>query len=580
MRKTKIICTLGSATDPDDVFNKLFVNGMNVARMNFSHGTHEEHSERIKRFKAFRSTHGFPVALLMDLRGPKIRLKKFTNNAVTIREGQNFTLTTKDILGDETIAGVSYDGLVNEVKPGNTILIDDGLIALEVDHTTADEIHTKVITGGIVSNNKGLNVPDVSIKIPFLSDKDMLDIDFAVRNDFDVIAASFTRNAGDVNQLRNVLLSHNCDWIKIIAKIENREGVQNIDEIIRSSDGIMIARGDMGVEIPYEELPAIQKSIIKKCLLFGKPVITATQMLDSMIRNPRPTRAEITDVANAIYDGTSCLMLSGETSIGKYPLESLQIMSRIAEETERNIKYQEIFDSTIQSMNQNITNSISHATCGVAHTLGAAAIIAVTKSGHTARMVSKYRPSPMIIAPTTREKVFQQLSLSWGVVPLLAQTKNDTDSVLTHACDLAEKAGLIHHGQCVVITGGIHADISGSTNMLKVQIIGDVLVRGKGIGSTRRSGIVTIIQSDSDIDHFNQGDILVIKDSTEAILKLVKNATAVITEESAHESRAVIIAKALDIPIITEAEHANDILLNGAMVTVDPQAGLVYSGYK
>ena len=472
-RKTKIICTLGPSTDNNEVLRELMLNGMDVARVNFSHQTHPEHLERIKILKAMREELNVPVALLADTKGPEIRLGKLEPNKITLREGQPFVLTTVDIVGNDQRASISFDGLPGDVTRGSTILIDDGLIELTVESVTDTDISCRVVNGGEISSNKGINVPGVELSMPFISGRDRADIRFAVENDFDFIAASFTRTAQDILLIREELDRLGCDDMRIIAKIENAQGVANIDEILNVVDGIMVARGDLGVEIPMEEIPVIQKKLIKKAYKEGKQVITATQMLDSMMHNPRPTRAEATDVANAIYDGTSAIMLSGETAAGQYPVEAVKTMARIAYRTERDIDYKKRFRERMEIDLCSVTNAISHATCAAAHDLSAAAIITVTKSGMTARMISKFRPDCPIIGCSTSDKVVRQMNLSWGVTSLRMEEKENTDGLFAHAVDVAQAAGLIRDGDLVVITAGVPLGVSGTTNMLKVHVVGE-----------------------------------------------------------------------------------------------------------
>jgi len=578
MRKTKIICTLGPATDDTDVLRRIFLTGMDVARLNFSHGTHEEHLKRVEIFKQIRDELKKPVALLLDTKGPEIRLRTFKNGEVILKEGDKFTLTTEEIEGDETRVSISYKGLVNDVNRGDRILIADGLIELRVLEVTSIDIVCEVVNGGELSNRKGVNVPGVTVRLPFLSDNDKKDLIFGIKNDFDYVALSFVRSAEDVKVVQKFMEENGGLNIKLISKIENRDGVRNIDEIIRVSDGVMVARGDMGVEIPFEEIPHLQKMIIKKTVSAGKPVITATQMLDSMIRNPRPTRAEITDVANAIYDGTSALMLSGETSIGKYAELTVATMAKIAEKTETEIDYVKLFDNTHINISKNVTDAISYSTCSAAHSLNAAAIITITKSGHTSRMVSRYRPKCPIIASTPLRKVYNQLALSWGVIPMLAEEATTTDEIFQNAVDNALAAGLIKNGDLVVITGGMPVGISGTTNMIKIHIVGDILVSGISLNGLSATGVLCVIASSkSSPEDFKGGDILVIEKSSEQILHLIKNASAVITEEGA-DSPTAIVARALDIPVIVEAAKATEILTSGIAVRIDGEKGLVYSG--
>lgn len=579
MRKTKIICTLGPATDDPEVLRRIFLTGMDVARLNFSHGTHEEHLKRVECFKKVRADLNRPAALLLDTKGPEIRLRTFKTGQAILKEGEKFTLTTEEIEGDETRVGISYKGLVNDINRGDRILIADGLIELRVTEVTSIDIVCEVINGGELGDRKGVNVPGVTVKLPFMGENDRRDLLFGIKHDFDYVALSFVRSAEDVKQIKTFLEENNGTFMKVISKIENRDGVKNIDEIIRVSDGIMVARGDMGVEIPFEEIPHLQKMIIKKTLNAGKPVITATQMLDSMIRNPRPTRAEITDVANAIYDGTSAIMLSGETSIGKFAELTVATMAKIAEKTETEIDYVKILENTHINISKNVTDAISYSTCSAAHSLNAAAIITITKSGHTSRMVSRYRPKCPIIASTPLVKVYNQLALSWGVIPVLAEEAQTTDEIFQNAVDNASCAGLVKSGDLVIITGGMPVGISGTTNMIKIHIVGDILTGGTSLNGLSATGILCVIApSKSSVEDFRGGDILVIEKSSEQVLHLIKNATAVITEEEGADSPAAIVAKALDIPVITGAAKATEILTSGIAVRIDGEKGLIYSG--
>ena len=471
LRKTKIICTLGPATDDDEVLRKLMIEGMDVARFNFSHGDHAQHRKNKDRVEKLREELGLPVATLLDTKGPEIRVGDFKEGKVELVEGQTFTLTTEDVVGDQAKVSITYKNLVNDVKPGDTILIDDGLINMKIEKVTDKDIVCRVENGGPVSNHKGVNVPRVNLTMPYISDVDRADIIFGIENDFDFIAASFVRSADDILEIRKILDEYECDNINIIAKIENMQGVDNIDDIIRVSDGIMVARGDMGVEIPLEDVPIIQKMIIKKVCDAGKIVITATQMLDSMMKNPRATRAETADVANAVYDGTSAIMLSGETAAGKFPVEALKTMVRIASRTEQDVDYQKRFYSRARQANPDVTDAICHATCTTAYDLNASAIVTVTKSGRSARMISRYRPACDIIAGSTSEKVCRQLNMSWGVSPFLVEEKNDVFELFDHAIEVAKVHGVIKSGDTAVITSGVPVGISGTTNMIKVETV-------------------------------------------------------------------------------------------------------------
>ena len=470
MRKTKIICTVGPATDKAGVLENMMLAGMNVARFNFSHATYDVHEKRFQEVVRVREKLGLPVATMLDTKGPEIRLGLFKDNKpVEIYEGDTYTLTTRDVECDNQIASISFKDLPGDVSVGTTILINDGLVAMVVKKITDTDIVCEVTDGGTLSNNKGVNVPGVELSMPYLSERDMSDLEFGAKLGFDFIAASFVRSAADVAYLRKFTNSLGWRSVRIIAKIENMDGVNNIDEIIEAADGVMVARGDMGVEIPFEKIPSIQKRIITKAYRAGKQVITATQMLESMITNPRPTRAEITDVANAIYDGTSAIMLSGETAAGAHPVEVVRTMALIAETTEEQIDYVTQFKVFAKDTDKDITSAISHATVTTAHDLGAKAIITVTKSGSTARMISKHRPQAMIVGCTTSEIVCRQMSMSWGVVPLMCDEKKNTDELFSHAVDVAKQHDLVHKGDTVVITAGIPLGISGTTNMLKVE---------------------------------------------------------------------------------------------------------------
>ncbi len=471
MRKTKIVCTLGPATKDEAVLRRLMEEGMDVARLNFSHGTHEDHKERIDMIKKLRKELDKPVAILLDTKGPEIRTRDFQNGKVTVEDGQIFTLTPRELLGDNTVASITYKDLAKDIQVGTAILIDDGLIKMEVEAINDEDIRCRVIHGGVISNHKGVNVPGVHLNMPYVSERDIEDIKFGIENDVDFVAASFVRSAKDVLEIRDLLNANGGENINIISKIENAEGINHIDDIIYVSDGIMVARGDMGVEIAGEEVPIVQKMIIRKVYNAGKQVVTATQMLDSMVKNPRPTRAETTDVANAIYDGTSAIMLSGETAAGMYPIEAVQTMVRIAERTEKDIDYSKKFFQRDRTANPNVTDAVCHATCTTAIDLNASAIVTVTKSGTSARMVSKYRPDCNIIAGTTSDRAYRQLNMSWGVTPIHLDEKNEIFDLFDHAVETAKERKLLSSGDTVVLTAGIPLGVSGNTNILKVEIV-------------------------------------------------------------------------------------------------------------
>lgn len=471
MRKTKIVCTLGPATDQDTVLEQLIRTGMNVARCNFSHGSYEEHKERIDKVKELREACHTQTAIMLDTKGPEIRLGIFQEHSVILEPGQTFVLYAEEREGDRDGISISYPNLYQDVKAGTTILIDDGLVEMTAVEIKENQIVCQVKNGGKISDRKGVNVPDAKLSMPFLSEKDKEDILFGIKNDVDFIAASFVRRADDIKKMRKYLNDHGGYDIHIIAKIENREGVENIDEILAAAEGVMVARGDMGVEIPYEEVPVIQKMMIKKCVEAGKQVITATQMLDSMMKNPRPTRAETTDVANAIYDGTSAIMLSGETAAGQYPVEALETMVRIAERTEQDIDYRKRFFAKERKANPDITDAICHATCTTALDLNVRAIVTVTKSGYSARNIARYCPACDIICGAINQKVARQMNLVWGVAPVMLEEKRDLFELFDHALETAEEAGYLKEGDITVITSGVPIGVSGTTNMIKVQIV-------------------------------------------------------------------------------------------------------------
>lgn len=578
MRKTKIICTLGPASESEEVIRELMLAGMNVARLNFSHGTHEEQRGKLERVKKVREELGLPVALLLDTKGPEIRTGEFEKGKVELKKGQTFVLTTEDVMGNEGMVSITYKNLVKDVKEGDSILIDDGLIGLKVTKLTEKEIICNVENGGTISNKKGINVPGVELKMPFISKKDREDILFAVKEGFDYIAASFTRTADDILEIRRILEENNCNYIKIIAKVENDQGIKNVDEILRVADGVMIARGDMGVEIPLEEVPSIQKKLIRKAFETGKPIITATQMLDSMMKNPRPTRAETSDVANAIYQGTSAIMLSGETASGQYPVEALKTMVKIALRTEADIDYDARFKRRSIEDRTDITNAVSHATCTTAVDLHAAAIITVTKSGRTVGMVAKHHPSCMIIGCCMDDYVCRQLNLYWGVQPLLLAKEEEAEALFNSAVTAAEEAGLVSRGDLTVLTAGVPLGVTGTTNLIKVQVAGKILVKGKGYTKKKVCGPICVAANAAELKKsFVAGDIVVVPETTNEMLSELKSAKAVIAEQGGSNSHAAIVGLTLDIPVIVNATNATEILKNGAVVQVDAETGTVSS---
>ena len=579
MRRTKIVCTLGPSTDKEDVLRNLMKNGMNVARMNFSHGTQEEQKARLDMIKKLREELNLPVAALLDTKGPEIRIGDVEGGKLELKPGQEFTLTTEEMLGTEKKVTITYKELYKDVEPGDSILIDDGLIGMEVVRIDESDIVCRVKNGGFISNHKGVNVPGVELNMPFVSPKDLADIVFAVEQDYDFIAASFTRTAEDIMEIRKILQEHGGEKIHIIAKLENKQGVKNCEDILRVADGIMIARGDMGVEIPLEEVPVIQKELIRKAMHMGKPVITATQMLDSMMKNPRPTRAETSDVANAIYQGTSAIMLSGETAAGAYPIEAVQTMAKIAERTEQDIDYSREFKPRKLAEAPDVTSAISHATCTTAADLKAAAIVAVSKSGRTVSRIAKYLPVCPIIGCTTDERVYRQLNLLWGVTPVVMEEANTADELFDHAVELAEQKGLIARGELVVIAAGVPVGLSGTTNMMKVQIAGNALVTGKGANKLKASGNVCVCSNDEDLEKkFRAGDIVVVEQTTNEMVHKLKDAAGIITETGDRYSHAAVVGMTLEIPVITSARNATRILKSGTFVTMDAEQGIVYNG--
>ena len=580
MRKTKIICTLGPSTDKGDVLRELIANGMNVARFNFSHGSYEEHGGRLANLKALREELGKPVAALLDTKGPEIRLKEFKNGVEMLEAGQTFTLTTREVEGTKEICSVTYKDLPHDVHEGGTIMLDDGLIMLRIEKVTDTDITCTVLNNGKIKTKKGVNVPGVHLSMPYLSQKDREDIIFGIQNGFDFIAASFVRTAQDVYDIRNLLNEYDSN-IRIIAKIENREGVNNIDSILSAADAVMVARGDLGVEIDFTELPGIQKNIIDRSFSFGKPIVTATQMLDSMMVNPRPTRAEISDVANAIYDGTSAIMLSGETAAGAYPVEALKTMSAIAERTENEPHYRDERFKDAAHGQISVSDATAHAACLTARDVNAAAIVTVSESGNTARLLSKYRPTQPIIACVMNEQVQRQLSLSWGITTLLMGPAKSTDELIEMSTALAQKNGYLHNGELAVVTAGVPVGVSGTTNMIKIHMVGNCLSTGVGVGResaalTSASGKACVCRTLDEIRaKFKPGMVLVVPSTTNEMLEYVRDAAALVVEEAGLNSHAAIAGKALLKPTIVGALGACSHIRDGLDIAVDCAHGSV-----
>ena len=577
MRKTKIVCTLGPATDRDGILREMLLAGMNVARFNFSHGSHEEHKGRLDALKVLREELQLPVAAMLDTRGPEIRLKTFAAGSIQLRTGQEFTLTTENIVGDQDRCAITYSDLPQDVRAGDTILLDDGLVRLTVLETLPTAIRCRVENDGVMKDRKGVNVPNVRLSMPYMSQRDREDILFGVQQGFDYIAASFVRTAADVREIRRLLDQQNSS-IQIIAKIENQEGVSNVADILAAADGIMVARGDMGVEIDFTEIPIIQKEIIAQCVACGKPVITATQMLDSMMEHPRPTRAEITDVANAIYDGTSAIMLSGETAAGKYPVEAIQTMDAIAQRTESDINYAKRMRNMANQGRLSIAAATAHAACTTAMDIGADAILTVSKSGTTARLVSRFRPGTTVAALLMDPQVQRQMALYWGVVPLTMPRASSTDELVEFAVQAAEEAALVKQGDLVVVTAGVPVGVSGTTNMIRVRQVGGSLLNAIGIGDKKAVGPLCVCHTLEEVaDKFRPGSVLVVPYTTNDLLPYVRQAAAVISEEASGDGHTATIGLTLDIPVIVGASGATRHRQDGMVVSVDCARGMVSS---
>ena len=581
MRKTKIVCTLGPATNDVEIMKQLIQNGMDAARINFSHGTYETHAETIAKLKQAREELNAPIPLILDTKGPEIRVKTFKEDKVRLEEDATFTLTTREVEGDMNIVSVTYADLPKDVHRGSRVLIDDGLIELKVEDITETDVVCKVVNGGVVKSRKGVNLPGVEVNLPSLMEKDIEDLKFGVENGFDIVAASFIRSAEDVLKIRRVLEENGGGQMHIISKIENQQGVENIDKILEASDGIMVARGDLGVEIPPEEVPLVQKILIAKANRIGKPVITATQMLESMVHSPRPTRAEANDVANAIFDGSDAIMLSGETAAGAYPLEAVATMARIALKAESGVDYAAKLANTTEPARVNITNAISMAACATAAELKTAAITTVTKSGFTARMISRYRPACPLIASTSDETVWRQMNLIWGCKPMLYTGELPRGGVFDTALEIAVKSGLLKNGDTVVSALGMPLGFSGATNTLRVDIVGDVLCKGKGVGTKRATGTARVITARDGVERtFHQGDILVTTATDSSFMPYIRKAAAIVVgplDQNAN-SHAEVAGMALDIPVIVCNAKVVDFIPAHSLITVDAEKGFVYKG--
>ncbi|KJE28985.1 pyruvate kinase [Geobacillus kaustophilus] len=581
-RKTKIVCTIGPASESVDKLMQLIEAGMNVARLNFSHGDHEEHGRRIANIREAARRTGQTVAILLDTKGPEIRTHNMENGAIELKEGAKLIISMSEVLGTPEKISVTYPGLIDDVSVGSKILLDDGLIGLEVNAVDkqAREIVTTVLNSGVLKNKKGVNVPGVRVNLPGITEKDRADILFGIRQGIDFIAASFVRRASDVLEIRELLEANDALHIQIIAKIENEEGVANIDEILEAADGLMVARGDLGVEIPAEEVPLIQKMLIKKCNMLGKPVITATQMLDSMQRNPRPTRAEASDVANAIFDGTDAVMLSGETAAGQYPVEAVRTMHQIALRTEQALEHRDILSQRTKESQTTITDAIGQSVAHTALNLDVAAIVTPTVSGKTPQMVAKYRPKAPIIAVTSNEAVSRRLALIWGVYTKEAPHVNTTDEMLDVAVDAAVRSGLVKHGDLVVITAGVPVGETGSTNLMKVHVISDLLAKGQGIGRKSAFGKAVVAKTAEEAcQKMVDGGILVTISTDADMMPAIEKAAAIITEEGGLTSHAAVVGLSLGIPVVVGVENATSLFKDGQEITVDGGFGAVYRGH-
>ncbi len=580
MRKTKIVCTIGPASESVEKLSQLIDAGMNVTRLNFSHGDFEEHGQRIINIREAAAKAGKNIGILLDTKGPEIRTHTMENGGLELEKGKNIIVSMKEVVGTLDKFSVSYEGLIDDVHEGSKILLDDGLIGLEV--TKIDkangEIHT-VTNNSCAKKKKGVNVPGVSVNLPGITEKDANDIVFGIEQGIDFIAASFVRRASDVLEIRQLLEEHNASHIHIIPKIENQEGVDNIDEILEVSDGLMVARGDLGVEIPAEEVPLVQKMLIKKCNAQGKPVITATQMLDSMQRNPRPTRAEASDVANAIFDGTDAIMLSGETAAGSYPVEAVQTMHNIASRAEQALDSSAILSARIKDCEHNMTDAIGQSVAHTAINLDVNAIVAPTESGHTARMISKYRPKAPIVAVTSDDSVTRRLALVWGVFPTMGQKASTTDEMLQMAVDESMNSGLTKHGDLIVITAGVPIGESGTTNLMKIHVVGDIVAKGQGIGRKSAFGKAVVASSAEEaVSKTKEGSVLVTIGTDKEMMPALEKCSALIVEEGGLTSHAAVVGINLGIPVIVGVENATSLFQDGQEITVDATRGVVYNG--
>ncbi|WP_331713893.1 pyruvate kinase [Lentibacillus sp. JNUCC-1] len=582
MRKTKIVCTIGPASESVETLEKMIRAGMNVARLNFSHGDFAEHENRIHNIRTAAKNTGQTVAILLDTKGPEIRTGSFKDGEAEIEEDQVVYISMKEVEGTRERFSITYQGLIDDVVPGAKILLDDGLIELEVLEVDYEnqEIKTKALNSGLIKNKKGVNVPNVQVQLPGITDKDRADIEFGIRHNIDFIAASFVRRRSDILEIKELLEKHDATHIHIIPKIENQEGMDNIGEILEVSDGLMVARGDLGVEIPAEDVPLAQKFMIEECNNVGKPVITATQMLDSMQRNPRPTRAEASDVANAIFDGTDAIMLSGETAAGHYPVEAVSTMSNIAIKAESALDHKLILEKRAHAADMTITDAISQSVTRNAQDLSVSALITPTESGHTARMIAKYRPKAPIVAVTSRDGVARQLSLAWGVHAIIGEKVLTTDEMLDKAIDSGLSTNLFQRGSRVIITAGVPVGESGTTNLMKVHVVGDIIAKGQGIGRRSAYGKAVIAKSAEEALKKATDDAILITYGTDRdMMPAVEKAAGIVTVEGGLTSHAAVVGLSLGIPVIVGVKDAFETIKEGMDITIDGTKGDIYKGH-
>ena len=580
MRRTKIVATIGPACDDLETLREIFLRGVDVARLNFSHGNHEEHRKRIEKIKKLREELKIPIAIMLDTKGPEIRLLDFKDNKkVNLKAEETFILTTREVLADDKIASVSYKNLPRDIKVGAKILIDDGLVGLKVQKISGEDIYTVVENGGEISSHKGVNVPDTNLSLEALTESDIEDLKFGVEMGVDFIAASFVRTKEDIYNIRKVLEEAGDFSTLIISKIESKSAMDNIDEIIDASDGIMVARGDLGVEIETEEVPIAQKQIIKKCNLKGKAVITATQMLDSMMRNPRPTRAEANDVSNAVLDGTSAVMLSGETAGGSFPVQAVETMRKIVEVTEKSMDFSQILQRKIEEISNTTTNAIGKSTCQMARDLGVKLILTATTSGNTSRAISKFRPECLILAATPDTKVRRQLNLEWGVKSILLDNYEDIDLMISEAIEEAKKENYLSSGDKVIVTAGVPVGLSGSTNLIKIENIEEIIARGTGLGNGKITAKAIVVNELNDlVNFFKNGNIIVSKFTNKEMMPYIKRSGGLVTEKAGYTSHGAVVGVSLAIPTIVGAKNITEKIKTGDIISINSTDGTISQG--